>query len=495
MAAFPSADLVRRALSGHAAVGLLAGGLIYLLALSGTMIVVHEEWQRWEQPNIAEMEAIDPAAVQRAARQVLASENGKPLTEHFYVHLPTDALPRTVITTDNQAVYIDADGNVAGPEAHAWTEFLIGLHYYLHLPSTLGLTVVGALGVMLAALVVGGVLAHPRIFRDAFRLRARGQRQLAFADWHNRLGVWTLPFSLASAITGALIGLATVLAFAMASIYYNGDMEAVFAPVFGAEPAHDERAAPLANIEAALRHMAAAHPEVRPTYVILHEPATAGQYLQILADHPRRLIFGEYYTFDSDGRFQGTTGLADGTLGQQLAASVYKLHFGSFGGLPVKLAYMVFGLALMVMTGTGVWIWLIKRRQRGRASPRLEAAWAATLWGAPALLVLAYDYRALTGPEAQMTALFWGGLAMMIGCSAAIGNAAASARWLRAALGGLLCLTALWHLATLDAPMPAMITMDALLVLTGIGMIAYGRLPRGGSKPVGISPLLDQSAE
>ena len=38
-----------------------------------------------------------------------------------------------------------------------------------------------------------GVLAHPRIFRDAFRLRARDRGGIGLADWHNRLGVWTLP--------------------------------------------------------------------------------------------------------------------------------------------------------------------------------------------------------------------------------------------------------------------------------------------------------------
>lgn len=477
MASFQTPDFVRRALSGHAAVGLLAGGLVYLLALSGTLIVVHEEWQRWEQPNVTEMRAIDPPAPQRAAEQVLASEAGKK-TEHLYIHLPTEALPRTVVTTDNQAVYVDAEGTVAEREAHAWTEFLIGLHYYLHLPSTLGLVVVGALGVMLVALAAGGVLAHPRILRDAFRLRARGNRQLALADWHNRLGVWTLPFSLASATTGAVIGLATLLAFAMANLYHGGDMEAVFAPVFGAEPAHDDRAAPLADIAAALRHMAAAYPEVRPTYVILHDPATAGQHLQILAEHPRRLVFGEYYAFDGAGAFRGTAGLADGTVGQQVAASVYTLHFGSFGGLPVKLAYMLFGLALMVMTGTGVWIWLGKRRQRGTPSPRLEAAWAATLWAPPCLLLLAYAYRVLAGPEAMLEALFWTGLALAVGAAAATGRADACARWLRLTLGALLCLVGLWHLSTLAVIAPAYLVMDGLLVLLGAGFLAHGLLRR-----------------
>jgi uncharacterized iron-regulated membrane protein len=483
-----SSDLVKRALSGHAAIGLLAGALMYLIALSGTLIVVHEEWQRWEQPGIAEMARIDPAAVQSAGEKVLASEAGKPRTGHFYVHLPNDALPRTVITTDNQAVYIDGSGNVAGSEAHAWTEFLIGLHYYLHLPTTLGLTVVGGLGVMLAALVIGGVLAHPRIFRDAFRLRARSNDRVAQTDWHNRLGVWTLPFSLASAITGAWLGLATILAFVMAALFYNGDREKVFAPVFGSEPGHDERVAPLANVEAALRHMESAYPDIEPTYVIIHEPGTAGQDLRIMGDHPRRLIFGEYYRFDANGRFTGTIGMADGAIGQQAAGSVYKLHFGNFGGLPVKLAYILLGLAVTVVSATGTSIWLIKRRQRGRPAPRLEAMWSALLWGSPLLIAAAYVLRVVAGPEAPMVLLFWSGLALLLFASASAPHVLWS-RFLRAALASALLAIGLAHLAAAGLDRPGVFAIDAILVACGLPYLI------GAAKGVGQRAFVALPAE
>ena len=96
------------------------------------------------------------------------------------------------------------------PERIAWNDFLVHLHYTLNLPSLVGITIVGAFGVMMLALSLSGVLAHPRIFRDAFRLRARNNAGVGLADWHNRLSVWTLPFGIAIALTGALIGLATL---------------------------------------------------------------------------------------------------------------------------------------------------------------------------------------------------------------------------------------------------------------------------------------------
>ena len=404
----PSKDLVKRALSAHAAIGLLAGGLLYLVCLSGTVLVFYEEWQRFEQNDAPEMERIDPAAVQRGIAAMLDSERGKPATTHLYVHLPVPELPRTTITTDTQAVHIDSQGRIARPEENKWSEFLYALHYTLNLPALVGITIVGVLGMLMIALAVTGLIAHPRIFRDAFRLRTRHGGGVALADWHNRLSVWTLPFSLAIALTGAVIGLATVGGYAVAARYYGGDVEALFATVFGDEPAHDAARAPVPDVVPALRYMSANHPDVQVTYVVLHDPGTAGQHVQLVGGHPRRLIFGEYYAFDREGRFKGTAGLADGDLGRQAAASNYNLHFGNYGGLPVKIVYVLLGLAVTIVSATGVYIWLGKRRRRGLHEPRLRAAWDGTVWGAPAALVLTLAARLVFGNDAPFTALFWG---------------------------------------------------------------------------------------
>lgn len=470
-----SAEFVRRALSGHAAVGLLAGALLYILCLSGTLVVVHEEWQRWEQPSMPEMTRMAPEAVQAGIVRVLASEAGKSATTHLWVHLPNDALPRTVITTDHQAVYLDEAGHIAGPEAHAWTEFLIHMHYYFHLPAIFGLTVVGALGVMMAALALGGTLAHPRIFRDAFRLRTRGTPQLSYADWHNRLGVWTLPFNLAVSVTGALLGLATIMALMMAAIFYDRDRETVFAPIFGHEPAVDARPAPLPNVVEALHHMERAERGVTPTYVILHDPGTRGQHVQVLADHPRRLIFGDYYLFDGAGLFEGKVGMSDGRLGQQAAGSTYKLHFGSFGGLSVKLAYILFGLALTVISATGTWLWLSKRRQRGRPAPRLEAMWTTVIWGTPLLIALAFLLRLATGADAPLAAVFWIGLIVLVAGAAVVKEADGLSAWLRSALGVALFTVAAVHLIVLEPSQPGVIAFDVVLILLAVALVPKRR--------------------
>lgn len=480
---FPSPALVRRSLSGHASIGLLAGAFLYLLCLSGTLVVLHEEWQRWEQPHVPEMQSIAPQAVQAGIDNVLASERGKPATTHLYVHLPSDALPRTVVTTDTQAQYVDASGSIVAPEAHKWTEFIVALHYYLHLPQTFGMMIVGIFGVMMAALIVGGVLAHPRIFRDAFRLRARGPEQLAQADWHNRLGVWTLPFGLAIAVTGAWIGIASIMAWAMAGSWYGGNVERVFEPVFGSEPTVAVAGRP--RVDLALADMASRHPDIPVSYVILHDPGTPEQHIQLIGNHPRRLIFGEYYRYDASGSFIDTARMSDGEIGQQLAASTYKLHFGTFGGLPVRLAYVLLGFAVTVVSASGITIWLLKRRQRGRPGPRLESAWSAVLWGSPAMIAVAILARWAFGPETPLVAIFWVGLALAVTASVGVADRRTISLASRATLAALLTVIGAGHALVAGPVSPATLPIDIALIASALAVLPWNAIRWRRAQPLG----------
>jgi uncharacterized iron-regulated membrane protein len=443
MSAAPELSSVKRALSAHAAIGLITGGLLYLVCLTGTVAVFYPELQRLEQAVAPEMETIAPDAVQRGVEAVLASEKGKPPTTHLYVHMPVEDLPRATITTDTQAVHLNADGSIAGPEEIAWSDFLVALHYTLNIPGLFGMTLVGALGAMILALSISGVLAHPRIFRDAFCLRARDHSGVGLADWHNRLSVWTLPFSVAIALTGAVIGLGSLSVWGLAQLRAEGDVTKIYAPLFGPEGKPDARPAPAPDVAGVLRAMAQRYPSVKLTYVILHEPQTVGQEVQIAARHSQRLIFGEYYRFDAQARYLGAAGMADGDLGQQAAASTYSLHFGDYGGLLVKLAYVLFGAALTAICATGVYIWLGKRRRRGFAEPRLARLWDGVVWGGLLVLAATLIARVVLGNAVLFVPVFWLGLALVLIMAAALPTDPARFRtWIRALSGAATVLSA-----------------------------------------------------
>lgn len=461
-------SLVQRALGGHAALGLLSGALMYVIVLSGTLAVVGPRLDRWEQPGAPEMTELAPMIAQRVIESGLRASASPPAV--ISITPPSDAQPRATLTADGPIVYIRADGTLGPPVRHSWSDFVLALHEYLTLPSTIGLLLVGALGSMLAALAITGVVAHPRIFRDAFRLRPRGNRQLAQADWHNRLAVWTLPFSLAIALTGAFLGLAALSAQVIADRYHGGDLSAVYKPVFGDQTSPGGAPAPVADVARALKTMRARLPDANPTYIGITAPGTVGQRVQIIAELPRRLIYGESYRFDGAGRYLGHVGLSDGALGQQVAASTYKLHFGNFGGPIVELAYVLLGFALTAITGTGMSLWLQKRRRRGAASPRLEAFWAVMVWGVP-IAMTGVCWVSLLGAGSAVVAAFWLGLTIMtIAGVAAPGFA--EPRRLRMVLALMLGLTGVGHAIWSGA---SGLAIDGALIAIAVVLVAIDR--------------------
>lgn len=479
-----SSQRVAKSLEAHSVIALALGGLIYILAVTGTLSVFNHEFQRWEQPNAPEMKVISPDAAASAAKLVFESEETP--TTHLYINFPQPDLPRTVITTDTQAFFANSDGTVGPREHFPWTQFLLDLHYYLHLPQILGLTVVGALGAFLIAMSISGFMAHPRIFRDAFTFR-RGDGRVPLTDLHNRLSVWTAPFHVSNALTGAFLGLATILAIAIASVSFSGDFFKVFSPVFGSEPPPIEGEADLAEIAGPIAFMQDTYPELSPTYFILHDPMTAGQHSTIIAEHSDRLIFGEYYNFDAAGTYQGSVGISDGTIGQQIIGSVYNVHFGNWGGLPVKLAYLVFGLSLSIIIASGLRIYFTRRREKGRPAPRLEAGWEAIVWGTPAMLAVTLLAAVGLGVEGVgLVLIFWLGLTSLCAGAIIFARPDQVLRGLKAATGLLISLALLIHLvqhmSLLASPALYSITIALVLLVLSIGISSRLEAPKHAVK-------------
>ncbi len=435
------ASFVRDMLAGHSALGLAFGALIYLVCLTGTLAVFVNELQVWEQADAPVVTAPDAAAIDRAAHAALdaAGEKG----ETLYVSIPTIDRQHLIVTTRGTAEKsrtADEHGALAAENHADWTDFVGNLHMTLMLPEPYGDALVGVVGVGLFALLLSGILAHPRIFRDAFALRLGGARRLREADLHNRLSVWGLPFHVAVTLTGAFFGLSTILIYVLAAIGHGGDTGQVAGMLDGPQVPANAAVAPLPNIAGLLAQVRAARPDGHPTFVGVERAGTAGQRVMIMVDAPRHVIRGDEFYFDGNGRSLTPGGLVAGSVGMQVYAGAASLHFGTFGGEPVKLVYGILGLALTVISAGGVSIWLIRRRDQGRPLPRIEKAWAGIVWGAPlAIAVAAIATQAFKAPPSPV---FWAVWLVFVVSPLILESGEAASRWLRIGLAmALLAMT------------------------------------------------------
>ncbi|HWW55869.1 MAG TPA: PepSY-associated TM helix domain-containing protein, partial [Sphingopyxis sp.] len=374
------AGFVRAVLRGHSSLGLAFAALIYLICLSGSLAVFAHEFQRWESATAPQLTQATPAAVQSAFEGAIVA--GGPGVEHVYITLPTADFPRLLLYVDadeDRSFLADAAGKLVPGKDFAWTGFITRLHINLHLPRTWGGFLVGLTGVALLSSLISGILAHPRIFRDAFHLRLGGSKRLQEADLHNRLGVWALPFHIIISLTGAFLGLTTIIVGVLGMAMFNGDVNKVYALFIPAPPVDDPRPAPVLD----LRPMYAKLPQDggRLTYIFTEHPTEQGGAALFNVEQPDRMAGTDSYAFRRDATIYNEGKASDNNLGEDLLGGMGQLHFGWFGGAIVKIVYFALGLALTCLAASGVHIWLARRRDKGRPAPGWERAWAATVWG------------------------------------------------------------------------------------------------------------------
>lgn len=391
-------EFVRAMLAGHSALGLAFAALIYVVCLSGTLCVFVLELHRWEQPNVALVDELTPEAVGNVLRAGYAQAKADDAAHDMFLFGPERVPGRFGVSyhkheNEREGHWLaDETGQLVTREAAPWSEFIGELHMQLHLPRAWGLYLVGLTGVALLSSLISGLLSHPRIFKDAFALRWGGSRRLQEADLHNRLGVWGLPFHLVVTLTGALLGLSTLIIGVLALAAYDGDREQAVAEIFGPRASEDETAAPLPDIAAMIASIQQTEPDSVFSSAAIEHIGTAGQLVRLGMHRPDSISFNETYHFNAAGERIGADGQS-GATGRWILGAIQPLHFGWFGGLPVKLLYAVLGLALTIVTHSGVVIWLARRRDKGRPAPGWEKVWAAVGWGQP----LAFGTTAMVG--------------------------------------------------------------------------------------------------
>jgi len=463
------AGFVRAVLRGHSSLGLAFAALIYLVCLSGSLAVFAHEFQRWESASAPRVTDVTPDAIQTAFEGAIAK--GGPGVEHVYITLPSADFPRLLLYVDaaeDQQFLADAGGQIVEGSAFAWTEFITRLHINLHLPRTWGGFLVGLIGVALLSSLISGILAHPRIFRDAFYLRLGGSKRLQEADLHNRLGVWALPFHILISLSGAFLGLTTIIVGVLGMAMFNGDVGKVYALFTPVPPIDDPRPAPVLDLKPMFAKLPATGGRVE--YVFTEHPTEMGGAALFNVKHPNRLAGTDSYAFRRDATMYDASPAAENNLGEDVLASMGVLHFGWFGGGLVKVVYFLLGLGLTYLAASGVNIWLARRRDKGRPAPAWERLWSATVWGQPVTMAMAAiasltlaDITSAIGTWLVGSVLFW--LAAIRVPAATIAHVG------RRLLTCTLVATAVTQMLTRGGGDPMAWLVNAMLVTAGIAAL------------------------
>ncbi|MFT4047733.1 MAG: PepSY-associated TM helix domain-containing protein [Solimonas sp.] len=363
----------------HRWTSLIATLPFLILCLTGTVLIFHEE--------IDAALGIVPASQSGGAPQrplaegvanVLAAHPGEralsigidPIDHPGVLLVVTAAADET---TFDHAILRFADLATAQPigESEPGKTFT-GLLLELHAQWFLGPVgeVIGALIALLVflSLVSGLVVYAPYVKRIAFGVLRRGKgARLLQLDLHNFIGAIVLGWALVVTATGFLLGFSTVAIMVWQATALGGmrAQAAAMAPV-------DLRHLPVDVDQVIGTALANAEPDRRVTSVIFPNTnfSTPRHYTVLLngSNGIQQRLFTAAIIDAESGAL-----VIDAEPPNYLKAIILSepLHFGDYGGLPLKLLWTACTWLTLLITANGAWLWWDRRRRR---APKAVAA-------------------------------------------------------------------------------------------------------------------------
>lgn len=352
----------------HTWSSLVSTAFLLLLCLTGLPLIFNHEIDGWL--GVASPVAISsgaPASVDALAAAALADHPGRVIQyigwdEHepgrafVILNGSAGAHPNDSITVDYDA----ARAQKLGPASSAVMQVVLRLHVDLFagLPGKLFLGAMGAL--LVAAIVSGVVLYWPFTRRLAFGT-IRVRRRTTWLDLHNLMGIVTATWLAVVGLTGVI----NTLSEPLIGRWKATELDAMTSLHRG-EPA----VAAKASLDRVLATAREAAPGMEAAFIAFPGSgfSTArhyGVFLRGTTPLTSRLL--QPVLLDA-----GSGALAETRrLPWYLTAILVSqpLHFGDYGGLPLKLIWAILDLVAIAVLGSGLYLWWTRRR--GSGSPSL----------------------------------------------------------------------------------------------------------------------------
>lgn len=200
----------------HSWVGIIAGLLLFICFVAGSLTMFESDITRWAQPVAQRFAPIAEAQYDAALSELLAKhpQAGQDLKINFNADAPApfvwQATPGRGFQLHNPQFYAGFDANdqlqIQTDDPSQLGELIDLLHRTAGVPGLAGHHYLGEIVMGVAALLYfialmsGVVLLLPNLLRDFFSLR-RDSHKKFWLDSHNLLGLTSLPFHIMISLT------------------------------------------------------------------------------------------------------------------------------------------------------------------------------------------------------------------------------------------------------------------------------------------------------
>ncbi len=285
-------------------------------------------------------------------------------------------------------------------------EFLFRLHFMAQLnqvPIRVGIAPFGYLiagitaFIFLFALITGLLLHWDKIVSNFFVFRPFSKWKTVWTDMHTALGVIGFPFQFIFAVTGTFLIINSVLALPLSKLLYDGDQQKMYQEMgVSAETNFPYTYKPLnADINIAPFLDLAKHkwPESDFQRITIKNYADSNMHVIMeLEPHFNKSFAGSglLSVRAADNKVVAEKSpVSDASYADGVRSIIYRLHYGDYGGYPLKMVYFILGVMGCLVIISGILIWLVAR-DKNNVIPRKRKFnfWAANIFTAICLTML-----------------------------------------------------------------------------------------------------------
>ncbi|MEM9192061.1 MAG: PepSY-associated TM helix domain-containing protein [Myxococcota bacterium] len=355
----------------HSVAGVTLLVPFFVMALTGTISLFHEELRAWHTPALRLAEPPPVHAVDALLTGPLADTPRD--AARIHVRLPTRWAPLiTVRSTDrdredlSMAAVDPADGSTL-PGSAVSSELAHHLfHWHFLHPLPQGLLLAGFLSVLWLALTVSGLVMHRRKLLSQFRGWGKRRARALHAWIHAAAGTATVPFSLIFGMTGAFLGLSSLLLPVIVLLVFAGDIETA-QPALGFDQPPPlevvgERVDRIPPLDPFVADALAQRPGLELTRLDLQEPFDRAARLTVgLASGDGENARVAYDIHESEEPV--FVSAPEEPLATQVFSFGFMLHFATFGGYAVKVLYALAGILFCWLTYAGAQMYISRKRK------------------------------------------------------------------------------------------------------------------------------------
>lgn len=344
----------------HAWAGAILALLLIVLGLSGSLLVLKDDWLRATVPAARVSVSPTPQALGAAAEALEQAHPGKIKTLVFA--RPDLGIHRVYLQDDING-YADADGDRVrtwrgNARAEAW---IFDLHHHL-LAGETGDVIVGISGLAGAALVLTGVIIWAPAWRSfAWSLWPRSARRRDLVAAHRDTGMIFMAPVFALCLTGGAIIFHEQAQALLIAAFPGGIAAPTDKPEVGEGDVDWPRALAAAQAQFPDATLRMAAWPAKPGAPVTIRMRQAGEW------HPNgRTVVTIDPATSQVVRTLDSRALAPGMRAYN---AFYPIHAASVGGRAYDLVIFASGLALAALGGVGLWSFLIKPRRRRIGEP------------------------------------------------------------------------------------------------------------------------------